>query len=84
MYNKLEILNKVLSELGVLIIVFTFGILLGIYSGSKNIERLATDNIVKERKIQEQAEKISELQSKTRNSEKQKFENHYFKYNILC
>lgn len=62
MYNKLEILSKVLSVLVVLIVVFTFGMLLGIYGSSKNIERLATDNIVKERKIQEQAEKISELQ----------------------
>ena len=62
MYNKLEILSKVLSVLVVLIVVFTFGILLGIYGSSKNIERLATDNIVKERKIQEQAEKIRELQ----------------------
>lgn len=62
MYNKLEILSKVLSVLVVLIVVFTFGMLLGIYGSSKNIERLATDNIVKERKIQEQAEKIRELQ----------------------
>ena len=62
MYNKLEILSKVLSALVVLIVVFTFGMLLGIYGSSKNIERLATDNIVKERKIQEQAEKIRELQ----------------------
>lgn len=62
MYNKLEILSKGLSVLVVLIVVFTFGMLLGIYASSKNIERLATDNIVKERKIQEQAEKIRELQ----------------------
>lgn len=62
MDDKLELLSKVLSVLVVLIVVFTFGMLLGIYGSSKNMERLATDNIVKERKIQEQAEKIRELQ----------------------
>ena len=62
MDDKLLLLNKVLSVLVILLAVFMFGMLFGIYGNSKNIEQLATDNIVKERTIQEQKERIRELQ----------------------
>ena len=62
MDDKLLLLNKVLSVLVILLAVFMFGMLFGIYGSSKNIEQLATDNIVKERTIQEQKERIKELQ----------------------
>jgi len=62
--NKFNLgkLNKILLVLGVLTVVFTFGLWLGIFTASNNLEQLARSNIVKERKIQEQKERIRELQ----------------------
>ncbi|WP_314084896.1 hypothetical protein [uncultured Gemella sp.] len=45
-----------------IVIVFTIGVIVGIYTSSKNIEKLANENIVKERTIQQQKERIRELQ----------------------
>lgn len=59
---NLDKLNKILLVLGVLTVVFTFGLWLGIFTASNNLEQLARSNIVKERKIQEQKERIRELQ----------------------
>lgn len=59
---NLDKLNKILLVLGVLTVVFTFGLWLGIFTASNNLEQLAGSNIVKERKIQEQKERIRELQ----------------------
>lgn len=59
---NLDKLNKILLILGVLTVVFTFGLWLGIFTASNNLEQLARSNIVKERKIQEQKERIRELQ----------------------
>jgi len=44
------------------VIVFSRGLIAGVYTSSKNLEKLANENIVKERKIQEQKERIRELQ----------------------
>lgn len=59
MWNKLE---KLLLVLTCAVLAFTVGLIVGINNNSKNIEQLATDNIVKERTIQEQKEQIRELQ----------------------
>lgn len=59
---NLDKLNKILLVLGVLTVVFTFGLWLGIFTASNNLEQLARSNIVKECKIQEQKERIRELQ----------------------
>lgn len=60
--NKLKMLEKVLLICSGVVIVFTLGLIAGIYTSSKNLEKLANENIVKERTIQEQGEKIRELQ----------------------
>ena len=60
--NKLKILEKVLLICSGVVIVFTLGLIAGVYTSSKNLEKLANENIVKERKIQEQKERIRELQ----------------------
>lgn len=60
--NKLKILEKVLLICSGVVIVFTLGLIAGIYTSSKNLEKLSNENIVKERTIQEQKERIRELQ----------------------
>lgn len=60
--NKLKILEKVLLICSGVVIVFTLGLVAGIYTSSKNLEKIANENIVKERTIQEQKERIRELQ----------------------
>lgn len=59
---NLDKLNKVLLVLGVLTVVFTFGLWLGAFTANNSLEQLTRANIVKERKIQEQKERIRELQ----------------------
>ena len=59
MWNKLE---KLLLVLTCAVLAFTVGLIVGIYTSSKNLEKLADENIVKERTIQEQKECIRELQ----------------------
>ena len=59
---NLDKLNKTLLVLGVLTVVFTFGLWLGVFTASNSLEQLTRANIVKERKIQEQKERIRELQ----------------------
>lgn len=59
---NLDKLNKILLVLGVLTVVFTFGLWLGVFTASNSLEQLTRANIVKERKIQEQKERIRELQ----------------------
>ena len=60
--NKFRILEKSLLIWSVVVIVFTLGLISGIYTSSKNLEKLANENIVKERTIQQQKERIRELQ----------------------
>ena len=60
--SKIKMLERALMICSGVVIVFTIGVIVGIYTSSKNLEKLANENIVKERKIKEQAEKIRELQ----------------------
>lgn len=58
-WNNIEI---ILITLSMLIAMFTTGLVVGVYVSSNTIEELSNDNIVKERTIQEQKEKIRQLQ----------------------
>ena len=58
-WNNIEI---ILITLSMLIAMFTVGLMVGVYVSSNTIEELSNDNIVKERTIQEQKEKIRQLQ----------------------
>nr|DAY26346.1 MAG TPA: cell division protein [Caudoviricetes sp.] len=58
-WNNIEI---ILITLSILIAMFTAGLILGVYVSSNTIEELSNDNIVKERTIQQQKERIRELQ----------------------
>ena len=59
LWNNIEI---ILITLSILIAMFTVGLILGVYVSSNTIEELSNDNIVKERTIQQQKEKIRQLQ----------------------
>lgn len=58
-WNNIEI---ILITLSMLIAMFTAGLVVGVYVSSNTIEELSNDNIVKERTIQQQKEKIRQLQ----------------------
>ena len=58
-WDNIEI---ILITLSMLLAMFTAGLILGVYVSSNTIEELSNDNIVKERIIQEQKEKIRQLQ----------------------
>jgi|GEM_PF-1223441 len=60
--RKLKLLERILMISSGVVIVFTLGLIAGVYTSSKNLEKLANENIVKERKIQEQKKRIRELQ----------------------
>ena len=55
-------IEKILITLSMLLAMFTAGLILGVYVSSNTIEELSNDNIVKERTIQQQKERIRELQ----------------------
>lgn len=57
-WNNIEI---ILITLSMLLAMFTAGLILGVYVSSNTIEELSNDNIVKERTIQDQKEKIRQL-----------------------
>ena len=57
--NNIEI---ILITLSMLLAMFTIGLMVGVYVSSNTIEELSNDNIVKERTIQQQKERIIELQ----------------------
>lgn len=59
-WNNIEI---ILITLSMLLAMFTAGLILGVYISSNTIEELSNDNIVKERTIQQQKERIRELQT---------------------
>ena len=59
-WNNIEI---ILITLSMLLAMFTSGLILGVYISSNTIEELSNDNIVKERTIQEQKERIRQLQT---------------------
>nr|DAW37777.1 MAG TPA: cell division protein [Caudoviricetes sp.] len=58
-WDNIEI---ILITLSMLLAMFTAGLILGVYVSSNTIEELSNDNIVKERTIQQQKEKIRQLQ----------------------
>lgn len=58
-WDNIEI---ILITLSMLLAMFTAGLILGVYISSNTIEELSNDNIVKERTIQQQKERIRELQ----------------------
>lgn len=58
-WNNIEI---ILITLSMLLAMFTAGLILGVYVSSNTIEELSNDNIVKERTIQQQKDRIRELQ----------------------
>ena len=58
-WNNIEI---ILITLSMLLAMFTAGLILGVYVSSNTIEELSNDNIVKEKTIQQQKEKIRQLQ----------------------
>ena len=59
-WNNIEI---ILITLSMLLAMFTAGLMLGVYVSSNTIEELSNDNIVKERTIQQQKQRIRELQA---------------------
>lgn len=58
-WDNIEI---ILITLSMLLVMFTIGLMVGVYVSSNTIEELSNDNIVKERTIQQQKEKIRQLQ----------------------
>ena len=58
-WDNIEI---ILITLSMLLAMFTAGLMLGVYVSSNTIEELSNDNIVKEKTIQQQKEKIRQLQ----------------------
>ena len=63
MFKKVwDIIEIILITLSMLLAMFTIGLMVGVYVSSNTIEELSNDNIVKERIIQEQKERIRELQ----------------------
>lgn len=55
-------IEKILITLSMLLAMFTVGLMVGVYVSSNTIEELSNDNIVKKRTIQQQKEKIRQLQ----------------------
>nr|DAW83602.1 MAG TPA: protein of unknown function (DUF4535) [Caudoviricetes sp.] len=47
---------------GMFIIMFTVGLIVGTYIASDNIEKLANENIKKQRLIEQQKDRVRELQ----------------------
>lgn len=58
-WDNLEI---ILITLSILIAMFTVGLMVGVYISSENIEKLSTENIRQYQTIQQQKERIRELQ----------------------
>ena len=59
-WDNIEI---ILITLSMLLAMFTAGLILGVYVSSNTIEELSNDNIVKERTIQQQKQRVRELQT---------------------
>ena len=59
-WDNIEI---ILITLSMLLSMFTAGLILGVYVSSNTIEELSHDNIIKERAIQQQKQRIRELQT---------------------
>ena len=64
MFKKIwDNIEIILITLSMLLAMFTAGLILGVYVSSNTIEELSNDNIVKERTIQQQKERIRQLQT---------------------
>ena len=59
LWDNIEI---ILITLSMLIAMFTVGLMVGVYISSENIEKLSTENIRQYQTIQQQKERIRELQ----------------------
>lgn len=59
LWNNIEI---ILITLSILTAMFTVGLMVGTYIASDNIEKLANENIKKQRLIEQQKDRIRELQ----------------------
>lgn len=55
-------IEKILITLSMLLTMFTVGLMVGVYISSENIEKLSTENIRQYQTIQQQQERIRELQ----------------------
>ena len=55
-------LERALMICSGVVIVFTIGVIVVIYTSSKNLEKLANENIKQQQTIQQQKERIRELQ----------------------
>jgi uncharacterized membrane protein (DUF106 family) len=55
-------LERALMICSGVVIVFTIGVIVGIYTSSKNLEKIANENIKQQQTIQQQKERIRELQ----------------------
>ena len=60
LWNNIEI---ILITLSILIAMFTVGLMVGVYISSENMEKLTGENIKQYQTIQEQKERIRELQT---------------------
>lgn len=60
--RKIKMLERALMICSGVVIVFTIGVIVGIYTSSKNLEKLADENIKQQQTIQQQKEKIRQLQ----------------------
>ena len=60
--RKIKMLEKALMICSGVVIVFTIGVIVGIYTSSKNLEKLANENIKQQQTIQQQKERIRQLQ----------------------
>nr|DAS33413.1 MAG TPA: NICKEL-COBALT-CADMIUM RESISTANCE PROTEIN NCCX BINDING PROTEIN, MEMBRANE PROTEIN [Caudoviricetes sp.] len=60
LWNNIEI---ILITLSILIAMFTVGLMVGVYISSENIEKMSTENIRQYQTIQQQKERIRELQN---------------------
>lgn len=58
-WDNIEI---ILITLSMLLAMFTVGLIVGVYISSENIEKLSTENIRQYQTIQQQKERIRELQ----------------------
>ena len=58
-WDNIEI---ILITLSMLLAMFTIGLMVGVYISSENVEKLSTENIRQYQTIQQQKEKIRELQ----------------------
>lgn len=59
LWDNIEI---ILITLSILIAMFTVGLMVGVYISSDNIEKMSTENIRQYQTIQQQKERIRELQ----------------------